>query len=219
MADIFREVDEEVRRDKALEFWTKYQNYLIGLAIVIVLATTGWRAFDNWKTKKAEEIGSRYQTALNLEREGKADEANAAYKDVFETSEAGYAVLGRFKVAGSLGDKDAAAGAKAFDALASDPKVDPVLQDVARLRSAMLKLNGPDAAETRRRLESMAAAGQPFRHSARELLAVSALDAEDYESAGKWLDMLVVDQQTPAGLRQRAEALLGLVTTGKPAAP
>ena len=43
MADIFREVDEEVRRDKALEFWSKYQNYLIGLAIVIVLATAGWR--------------------------------------------------------------------------------------------------------------------------------------------------------------------------------
>ncbi len=29
MSDIFQEVDEEVRRDKALEFWTKYQNYLL----------------------------------------------------------------------------------------------------------------------------------------------------------------------------------------------
>ncbi len=219
MADIFREVDEEVRRDRALEFWTKYQNYLIGLAVLIIIATTGWRAWDSWKIRKAEALGSRFQTALNLEREGKAEEANSALKDMFEPSESGYAILARFKVAGTLGEKDAEAGAKAFDALAADPKVDPVLQDVARLRSAMLKLNGPDAAETRRRLEGMAAAGQPFRHTARELLAVSALEAEDYDAAGKWLDMLVVDQQTPAGLRQRAEALLGLVTTGKPATP
>jgi hypothetical protein len=26
MSDIFQEVDEEVRRDKALEFWKKHQN-------------------------------------------------------------------------------------------------------------------------------------------------------------------------------------------------
>ena len=34
MADIFREVDEEVRRDRALEFWTKVVN--IGAVPLIV---------------------------------------------------------------------------------------------------------------------------------------------------------------------------------------
>ena len=29
MSDIFQEVDEEVRRDKAAEFWKKYQNQIL----------------------------------------------------------------------------------------------------------------------------------------------------------------------------------------------
>ena len=32
MSDIFREVDEDVRRDRAAEFWKKYQNYVIAFA-------------------------------------------------------------------------------------------------------------------------------------------------------------------------------------------
>ena len=32
MSDIFQEVDEEVRRDKAAEFWKKYQNQILGQA-------------------------------------------------------------------------------------------------------------------------------------------------------------------------------------------
>ena len=43
MSDIFQEVDEEVRRDKAVEFWTKYQNSFSPLALLIVLATAGYR--------------------------------------------------------------------------------------------------------------------------------------------------------------------------------
>ena len=47
MSDIFQEVDEEVRRDKAAEFWKKYQNLIIGAAVLIVLATAGYRYYDN----------------------------------------------------------------------------------------------------------------------------------------------------------------------------
>lgn len=219
MADIFREVDEEVRRDRALEFWKKYQNLLIGVAIIVVIATAGWRFWENQKQKAAEETGAKYQAALQLARENKNDEAERAFSALTRADQPGYALLARFKVAAATAVRDPAAGAKAYDVLAADAAVDPVLQDVARLRSAMLLLDNTDPADARRRLEVMSATGGPFRYTARELLAVAALKANDYENAGKWLDMLVVDQQTPPDLRQRAEALLGLVSSGKAATP
>ena len=49
MSDIFQEVDEEVRRDKALEFWKKHQNLIIAGAALIVLATGGYRFYENRK--------------------------------------------------------------------------------------------------------------------------------------------------------------------------
>ncbi len=41
MADIFREIDEEVRRDRAAELWKKYGWLLTGLAVLAVAAMAG----------------------------------------------------------------------------------------------------------------------------------------------------------------------------------
>ena len=39
MSDLnfMREIEEEVRRDQMLKLWQRYGNYLIGLAVLIVL--------------------------------------------------------------------------------------------------------------------------------------------------------------------------------------
>jgi len=49
------------------------------------------------------------------------------------------------------------------------------------------------------------------------MLAAAALAAQDYPAAGKWLDMIVTDPDSPPTLRQTAELLLGIVGSGKPA--
>jgi len=61
------------------------------------------------------------------------------------------------------------------------------------------------------RIESATAPAATFRHTARELLALSAWHANDMTSARKWLDMIANDGETPAGLRSRAEALQALL--------
>ena len=219
MADIFREVDEEVRRDKALEFWSRYQNYIIGLAIIIVAATAGWRAYDTWRTREAEQVGAKFDAAMQLARDGKSDEAAAAFQGLTTSDQKGYALLARLRAADELAAKDRDGAVKAYDALAGDASVGALLQDVARVRAALLRVDDAEPDEVRRRLEPLASAGNPFRHTARELLALAALRANDLDTAGIWLDMLVVDQQSPVSLLHRAGALLGLVSSGKPSSP
>mgnify|MGYP006203302045 CR=1 FL=1 len=49
MADIFQEVDEDLRRDKAAEWWKKYSLYIYATAAVVVIGVAGyqgWRAYD-----------------------------------------------------------------------------------------------------------------------------------------------------------------------------
>ncbi len=215
MSDIFREVDEEVRRDKAMEFWSKHQNSLIALAVVIVAAAGGWRYYQNSIRAAAEATGARYEAALQLARENKPVEADAAFQEVIKQGPAGYALLARFRGAAELAVSDKPKAVAIYDGLAADNAVDPLMRDIANLRAAMLRLDEADAAEIKNRLEPLAAAGQPFRNSARELLAFAALKANDFEAAGRWFDAIVVDSQTPQAIRQRAEALLGLVSAGK----
>ena len=216
MADIFQEVDEEVRRDKALEFWKKHQTLVIAVCVAIVAASGGWRYYRNSVQVAAETAGAGYETALALVRDGKSGEADEALRGVISQGPAGYALLAKFTSAANLAASDPAKAVAIYDGLANDPKIDPTMRDVARLRAAALQLDSADYNEMRTRLEPLAAPGAPFRNSAREYLAYAAFKAGDTEAAGSWLDQIVVDQQAPAQIRARAEALLGLVGAGQP---
>ena len=215
MADIFREIDEDLRRDKASKAWQRFQTPVIILAVLIVAAAAGWRYYDYQRTKQAEEAGARYESAMQLIRSGKGAEAETALADIVKSGQPGYALLAKFRAAGESAVRDPDGAVQIYDRIAADAAIDSSFREMAKLRAALLRLDQADAGELQRRLEPLAQAGQPFRNSARELLGLAALKRGDLETAGKWLDMIVVDAQAPADIRQRAEALLGLVSAGK----
>ena len=84
----FQEVDEEVRRDKAVEFWSKYQNHILAVAVLIVLATGGYRFWQYRQAQAAEAAGAAFQDALKLDAAGKPDEARAALAALQKTRRA-----------------------------------------------------------------------------------------------------------------------------------
>jgi hypothetical protein len=215
MSDIFREVDEDVRRDQAAQIWARYQNLFIGLAVLVIAATAGWRFYDHYRTKQAEEAGAKYEAALALARDGKAAEAEGAFEQIAKTGPKGYATLARLREAAEYSGSDPAAAVKAYDAIAADGTIDPLFQDLARLRAALLRLDEADEKEIETRLAPMTASDNPFRFSAREALALAALKHDDFDAAGRQLDAIVVDPQAPASMRQRAEALLAVVRSSK----
>ena len=63
----------------------------------------------------------------------------------------------------------------------------------------------------RRRLEPLAAPGRTFRHSARELLALSAWRSNNMTDARRWADQIVGDGETPSAIRSRIEVLIAML--------
>jgi hypothetical protein len=214
MSDFIREVEDEYRRDKAIEAWRRYQNWIIGLAIVIVVAAGGWRYWQSQQRAASEAAGARFESAIQLAREGKPQDAEQAFLDIARAGPPGYAVLSRFRAAAEIANRSRSEAVTIYDALSNDPGVSAVMQNVARLRSALLLVDTADDAEMKKRIEPLAAPTSAFRHSARELLGLAALKAGDYEAAGRWFDMIVSDPQAPQSLRERAGTLLGLVAAG-----
>ncbi len=216
MSDIFTEVDDDVRRDKAEQFWKTYQNHIFALALAIVLAAAGFRYYEYRQTLAAQAAGAAFTQAIALDKDGKSAEAQTALASLASGGPSGYAILARLTSAGLLAKSDAAGAIKAYDALSADAAVGPLFRDSAALRGALLRLDAGEADRAKSALEALAGASGAFRHSAREALGALALQAGDIETAGKWLDLAVADPQAPPGVKANAEALLGLVAARRP---
>ena len=211
MSELFDEVDEEVRREQLKKLWDKYSIYIIAAMILIVAAVGGWRGYQYLEAKKAAEAGAAFDKAVELSEANKHAEAEAAFADLVAKAPFGYRVLSRLRLAAEIANRDAPAAAKMYDEIAADRSVDAADQDLARIRAGQLLLESTSYPNMKERLEAAAAPGATFRHTARELLALSAWRANDAAATRQWLDMIANDGETPPSLRSRAEALQALL--------
>jgi len=211
VSELFNEVDEEVRREQLQKLWEKYSIFIIAAALLVIAAVGGWRGYQYFEEKRAAEAGDAFNKAVELSDQGKHSEAETAFTDLAAKAPAGYRMLARFRAAAEAATREPQAGAKMFDDLAADASIGAEQQALARIRAAGLLVDSASYADMLRRLESDAAAGQTFRHSARELLALSAFRANDSTATRQWLDQLELDAETPPSMRSRAEALQALL--------
>jgi len=211
VSELFDEVDEEVRREQLKRLWDKYSLYFIALMVLIVAAVGGWRGYQYLEAKKAAEAGATFEKAVELSEQGKHAEAETAFADLAAKAPSGYRTLSRLHAAAETSTRDPKAAAKMYDDIAADRSLGSEWQDLAKIRAASLLVDSASYADIQQRLETSAEPKSTFRHSARELLALSAWRNNDMTAARKWLDAIAEDGETPPGLRSRAEALQALL--------
>lgn len=211
MADIFHEVDEEVRREQLKKLWDRYSIYLIALAVLIVAGIAGWRGYEYWVAKRAAAAGAAFEAAITLNEQAKYAEAEAAFAKVAADAPEGYRVLARMRAAGALTQIKPADAIKAYDELAADTSLGTTWQDLAAVRAGMLLVDTASLVDMRKRLDPLAEPTRSFRHTARELLALSAWRNHDLAAAKRYLDMIATDAESPVGARARADVLSGLI--------
>jgi hypothetical protein len=211
VSELFDEVDEDVRRDQLKKLWDQYSLYIIAGALLIIASVGGWRGYQYLEAKKAAEAGAAFDKAAELSEANKHAEAETAFADLAAKAPAGYRVLARLRTAAEVASRDQPAAAKMFDEIAADRSVGTAEQDLARVRAAQLLLETATYPDMKTRLEATAGKEGTFRHTARELLALSAWRANDATAARQWLDLIANDSETPPSLRSRAEALQALL--------
>jgi len=211
VSEIFNEIDQDLRREQLKKLWDRYSIVLIAGAILIVAAVGGWRGYMYLEAKKAAEAGSAFEAAISLSEQGKSAEAEAAFAKIAVDGSKGYRGLARLRAAAEAATRDPQAAGKLYDGIAADPAVSGSEQDLARIRAGGLLMEVEPYAAMRQRLEPATGEGRTYRHTARELLALSAWRANDAVAARQWLDMIGNDPRTPASMRSRAEALQALL--------
>ena len=211
MSELFDEVDEDVRRDQLKKLWDHYSIYIVAGAVLIIAAVGGWRGYQYLEAKKAAEAGAAFDKAVELSEQNKHAEAEAAFTIWLPRR--------RPDIACCRGSARRRRPRPAIPRRRqSCTTTSPPTAASARTSRISRRSARPDCCWTTRatrtcckRLEPSAAPEATFRHTARELLALSAWRANDMTAARQWLDMIANDGETPPSLRSRAEALQALL--------
>jgi hypothetical protein len=215
LADIFHEVDEEMRRERLRRVWDQYGLYILILVVLFVAGIAGWRGWEYYQNQRAAEFGAQFEAASALAEAGKLAEAEKDFAKIAGDANRGYRVLARLREAEAAIPRDATAAVAQFDAIAADSGLDLRFRDLAAVRSGLVLVDTAPFADLEKRLEAPAAAGRPYRHTARELLALSAFRADDKKALQRWSDLIANDAESPAQMRSRVEALLLLAGMAK----
>ena len=214
MTDIFREVDEEVRAEKAADIWRRYGSLIVVLVVLLLGGVAGWRYYQHRAETASAESAAKFEAALDLSRAGKNSDARQALLQLAGDGTSGYAGLARFRAASELGVTDRQGAANAFDALAGDAQFDATLQDLAKLRAAGLLIDTVSGDELQKRIGALAQPGRPWRNAARELLGLARHRDGDVKAASGFFEQIALDAEATEQMRQRAQIMLGLVRGG-----
>lgn len=210
MSDVFREVDEEVRREQLKKLWERYQALIVGVVLLVVVGVGGWRVYEWQQTRLAAQVGTQFENAITLADKGEHAEAEKAFAQIAASGTPSYRELARIRQAAALAASDPAAATEIYKQISADSSVEPVLRDLASLRAAAHLIDAGSHVDARKLLEPLAQPGHDFRHAARELLALNAYKAGDRPGALKWYAAILTDAETPASSRTRVEMLIAL---------
>lgn len=212
MSDIFKEVEEDIRRDQMKKLWDRIGLYVIGAAVLIVAGTAGFRGFEYWQEKQAESSGDRFTEAVTLSDAGDHQQAIVILEELADGGSGEYPVLAGFRIAtekAALGDESGAIAE--YDAIAEARGTSDEVGNIARLRAALILMDSLSVEELEGRIGNLAATGNPWRHTAREILGLAAWRSGDYGAARDLFNQISVDEEAPRELKQRTEVLLMLI--------
>ncbi|QNL18520.1 tetratricopeptide repeat protein [Hyphobacterium sp. CCMP332] len=212
MADIFHEVEEELRKDKYNDLLRKWGPLALGGAFAIVVTAAAWQGWDYWQTQRSHAMSDRYFAALELVEDERLTEADLALQQISEDSASGYAALAlmqRGELALQGGD---AATAGYFFEQAADRFSTVAFSDLAHVKAAMAQFEELSIDDLQNRLGDMMQPERPYRLLAMEVIAAKAFAEGDLDRAHTEYSAIAGDIDGLAlPVSQRAQAAVDLI--------
>jgi hypothetical protein len=210
VSDIFREVEEDVRRERFEKLWKAYGVYAIVLLVLLFAGIGGWQFWERHQLAERQKVSDAFIAAQRISN---PQTAAGTFSDLARTAPKGYATVARLAQAGAMlasGQRDGAIAL--YKQIAKDDS--GVIGSVARLRAAWALSETGSRADLAELLKPLDQPGNAWRQNAREVLAYADYRAMDTKSALTKYAELAADPESPDSLRSRAKAMVTFLKNG-----
>jgi hypothetical protein len=210
VSDIFREVEEDVRRERMERLWKAYGNHAIVLLVLLFAAIGGWQVWQRHELAERQKVSDAFIAAQRITN---PQAAASAFVDLARTAPKGYSLVARLSQANAMLASGQAPGA--IDLYKQIGKEDSgIIGAVARLRAAWALADTNKRSDLTEMLAPLDQPGNAWRQNAREVLAYADYRAMNSKAALAKYSELALDPESPEALRARAKAMVEYLKNG-----
>ena len=210
-SEVFREVDEDYRRDQMIAFWRRYGTAVAAAAVAVAIVALGINYYLQRQQAEKEAETARFEAMLTDIQPGGEQEAVqklANYAAGAKPMQATLAMLTEASLRQRSGN--IAAAAQVYHQIADGAQAPQDLKDLAVVRLGYIALDSDKPEPLIPRLQAIADKASPWRFSAREAIALLTAKAGQREQAAKMFSDLAQAPGAPIDLAERARALAEL---------
>jgi len=205
-----REVDEELRRDQALDFWRRYGRWLIGAVVGGLAIFAGVLYWQSRQEQLAGDQGRQFGALFDSLGTGDNSKTEKPLADLAANGTPGYRASAKFVQADlALQKNDLKAAAAKFAEIAGDGSIGQPFRDLALIRQTSAEYDTLKPQTVITRLAPLAVKDGPWLASAGEMVAIAHLRLGHRAEAGKLFAAIAADKDAPETARQRATQMAG----------
>jgi hypothetical protein len=213
VSDIFREVEEEVRRERFGKLWKEYGDYIVAGACLIVIAAAGFQLWRSYDQRQRILASDQYAAAEQLLESGETTQAADAFGRLADSASGGYKALARLQHADAL-----MASGERGDALGLYKQIaagdNELLGAVARIHAAWSIADYAPRAEVISTLGPLDDPASAWRPMAQEVLAYWNYRSGALKAAEAGYEAIARDADAPTPLRERAKVMAVFLEAG-----
>ena len=206
----YREVDEELRRDQALQTWERYRWAIVGGFVLLIAAIGGFIWWQNHRQAQTAAQGEALTGVVEDMQKGAYRGTATRIGELEKSGNDTYRGLGLISRANLLAQQgDNAGAARILGQVAADDDIPEEVRNAALVRQTLIEYAGLQPAQVIQRLRPLVQRGNPFHGTAGELTAHAHLRAQQPQQAGQVFKGIAEDDTVPESIRSRAVQMAG----------
>jgi len=216
LIDIFDEVSDDLRAERAARLLRRYGALLVLAALLVLIAVGADQTWQYEQTQQAQKAATAY-LALTTKLDDPAaaltnpqrEAAAKSLESFAQSAPSGYRTLSLLRAAALHADaSNLAAASNDWNQVSGDSSADPLLRDLASLLWAQHELGqAPDEAVAAR-LQPLTVPENPYHALAQETQALLYLTEGKTALAKALFSQIASDPAATDGVRNRADGLL-----------
>ena len=209
MANIFNEVDEDIRKERYKKLWSSYGKYLIGLiiSIILIFSINQYLVLKNIADNK--RLLDVYFTAAEDIEKKQFELANENLSKIYNDKNTTLAAFSAFKLSESYLENNNRIDALAvLENIFSNNSLETIYRELALYKYIMINFDLLDISEIESKISTINIKERQLNPYFRELLGIKYITINNKARASSIFNELSSSENTPFDLKIRLEKLI-----------